>query len=760
MALYKFEEYTFNTQTMELSRDGKKLHLRSRNARLLLFFLQNKCRILTKEELFNKVWENQSVSEQVLFQGIKELRETFESTAKVPRFIFTYPKQGYMWDVKETTLLETPQEEPPVQKKPTLKTGLVISGILILVAALFYPGHRFWRNKTIQPPKLQPKRIAILPLLTMDNREDTVWAKAGIEELLSYSFERNPHISCIPQQTIVNASTAWFPDFTLHEVEKDNQDIQSIRNKFGVDFVICGRINHDEEKTNLFIQLFNKSGLVYYDYWSESDISLLIRNVYSELSMFVDPQGYTLDEKKWEFSGYIAETYARGVVAYNKNDIAHAKKFFNFCLELQPDFDLAKLLLSACHRASNEYSQALSLLLDLSSNANEKDPEFRSAIYLQTAINYNFLGNREKAVEVLEQGITFARKQGNPYILAEFLNLKGQWYSDGKGTTPDELFGEALHLFEGIGDNYGQSMVLASMARWYEDRGFFEKSSTLFIQLKHTYERLDYNWGSARASFNLGNIAMQTHQPETALEHITRAKVLFETCGRPQDVIACHTMTGEIALSRGRWEEAQKELLYANSQFEALRNEESEYLLDELYIWICLGMGNERFGSQKQGNAYFHKAEDRVKDLQRPSIEALISLWKGDLLAKEHHFNEARTHYQSAKNTNIELNNKMGTRDALLSLAYLDIQENKDQSFHSIMKQVQEMDPSHPFTQVLEIEYELRHGHGEQAKIQFEHLLKQFPYLKELLGEETVARYALAKPIKPSSLYPLMLSLP
>jgi tetratricopeptide (TPR) repeat protein len=711
--------------------------------------------------LFNQVWENQSVSEQVLFQGIKELRETFGSTAKTPKYIFTYPKQGYMWDVKETILCEDSMDEPPSQKKVLSKRTLVISAIAIISAAIFIIVTSLWHRKPVVPFKPNPKRVAILPLFTMNNQDDTLWAKTGIEELLFYAFERNPNISTIPRQTIVNASVSWFPSYSLSkEKAENNQDIQSIREKLGVDFIVCGRIGHHEEETNLFIQLYDESGLVYWDYYSEEDISLLIRKVYSELSLYVGSQRQFFTEKEWEFSGYLAETYARGIVALNKNDNAQARKFFKFCLDLQPDFDLAKLLLAKSYSADNEYSRALSIMLELSSHADDTDPEFRSEIYYLTASSYGALGKMEKGLEVLEQGISFARQYKNPYILANFLNLKGRWYSDEKGTSPDELYGEALHLFKEIGDIHGQSMVISSMAKWYSDRGFFKKAIPLFKQLKHTSEQLGNYALSARSSFNLCDIAMHTHRLESAWEHITRAKDLFETNGRPLDVTACYMMMGEIDLTRGNWEEARKNLLYAHSQLEEQRTNASEYRREELYIWICLGLGNYRFGKKEQGEFFLQKAENRAHELRYAFMEALILLWKGDLQAEEQRFDQARDLYESAKKTYSELNHKMGTRDALLSLAYLDLQENKELPFQSTMKQIRQVKPAHPFTQILEIEYALRHDHGEQVNVKVEHLLSQFPFQKNLLGTKILENYELKRPANSSSLYPLMLTLP
>lgn len=68
----------------------------SKEFQLLLYLLQNKNRILTKEELFHQIWGNGSESEmQTLTVHIKRLRNKIEEDPEHPKRILTVWGKGY-----------------------------------------------------------------------------------------------------------------------------------------------------------------------------------------------------------------------------------------------------------------------------------------------------------------------------------------------------------------------------------------------------------------------------------------------------------------------------------------------------------------------------------------------------------------------------------------------------------------------------------------------------------------------------------------
>ena len=79
-------EFSFHPQSKTLSKDGKNVNISSKESDLLALFLQNKGKILTKDEIFNKIWKfDEEPSELSLRVYIKNLRQILGKDAILNR---------------------------------------------------------------------------------------------------------------------------------------------------------------------------------------------------------------------------------------------------------------------------------------------------------------------------------------------------------------------------------------------------------------------------------------------------------------------------------------------------------------------------------------------------------------------------------------------------------------------------------------------------------------------------------------------------
>ncbi len=79
--------------------DGKEVSVTTKELDLLLYLMENKGKVLPKEELFNKIWGFDSDSEpQTLTVHIKWLREKLEKNPKKPERIQTVWGVGYRFE--------------------------------------------------------------------------------------------------------------------------------------------------------------------------------------------------------------------------------------------------------------------------------------------------------------------------------------------------------------------------------------------------------------------------------------------------------------------------------------------------------------------------------------------------------------------------------------------------------------------------------------------------------------------------------------
>jgi two-component system response regulator RegX3 len=87
-----------DTATERITLDGAALQLKNMEYKLLKYLLDNKGRIVGKDELFEKVWGDAFVSDGTLSVHIHRLREKIETDPNNPLLIKTVWGVGYVYD--------------------------------------------------------------------------------------------------------------------------------------------------------------------------------------------------------------------------------------------------------------------------------------------------------------------------------------------------------------------------------------------------------------------------------------------------------------------------------------------------------------------------------------------------------------------------------------------------------------------------------------------------------------------------------------
>ncbi|MFW3612274.1 response regulator transcription factor [Staphylococcus caprae] len=98
---YKNLKIDFNSTEVKVK--DKTINLTSREYDLLLFLINNKNQVLSKDQIYEKVWGfHTSVDDNTLMVHIRTLRKKIESDANHPQLIKTVRGKGYMYkEVKD-----------------------------------------------------------------------------------------------------------------------------------------------------------------------------------------------------------------------------------------------------------------------------------------------------------------------------------------------------------------------------------------------------------------------------------------------------------------------------------------------------------------------------------------------------------------------------------------------------------------------------------------------------------------------------------
>jgi DNA-binding winged helix-turn-helix (wHTH) protein/TolB-like protein len=96
-SIFRFGDFVLDGSQRRLVRSGEDVYLPPKTFELLLHLLQNRGRVLTKDELLEAVWPDVNVVENTLAQRIREIREALGDDAHGGRFIKTVPRVGYQF---------------------------------------------------------------------------------------------------------------------------------------------------------------------------------------------------------------------------------------------------------------------------------------------------------------------------------------------------------------------------------------------------------------------------------------------------------------------------------------------------------------------------------------------------------------------------------------------------------------------------------------------------------------------------------------
>lgn len=94
---YVFEGFRLNLAAASLEQGGQDVDIAPRAFEVLAFLLENRARVVPKQELIEAVWKDTFVTDDALVQAITAIRRALGDSAEQPRFIRTKARIGYQF---------------------------------------------------------------------------------------------------------------------------------------------------------------------------------------------------------------------------------------------------------------------------------------------------------------------------------------------------------------------------------------------------------------------------------------------------------------------------------------------------------------------------------------------------------------------------------------------------------------------------------------------------------------------------------------
>src|SRR5208282_5796083 len=139
-----FGPFEFDTETLELSREGLRIRLQSQPAQVLKHLIEHADRIVSREDLRQAIWGDKTFVdfESGLNFCMSQLRSSLQDTPAQPTYIRTVPKKGYQFiaPVRQlpTQISQAEDITSTLLWQCVLRTAVLtsVAALLIVVAVL------------------------------------------------------------------------------------------------------------------------------------------------------------------------------------------------------------------------------------------------------------------------------------------------------------------------------------------------------------------------------------------------------------------------------------------------------------------------------------------------------------------------------------------------------------------------------------------------------------------------------------------------
>jgi TolB-like protein/Tfp pilus assembly protein PilF len=215
-----FAGHMLDTDLRELCRDGKPVTVEPQVFDLLTYILQNRDRVVSKDDLLATIWGGRIVSDSTLTSRINAARKAIGDSGEEQRLIRTIARKGIRF-VGEV-------QSRPSANEPAQAATVAVDGV--------------HHSRTDASPPSNRPAIAVLPFVNMSGEAEQDYFADGISEDLITALSKLRWFFVIAR----NSSFAY---------KGKSVHIKRIAEELGVGYVVEGSVRKDGGRMRITVQL-------------------------------------------------------------------------------------------------------------------------------------------------------------------------------------------------------------------------------------------------------------------------------------------------------------------------------------------------------------------------------------------------------------------------------------------------------------------------------------------------------------------------
>jgi len=335
--MYRFDRFQADEDGFRLVADGAQVALEPKALRVLLYLIQNRGRLVRKQELLDAVWGEAAVTESALTRSIGLLRKTLEDDSRDPRFIETVPTAGYRF-IAEVEVAAEFQPAAMAEARPTapvppatggvmswrrtLRLGLIAGASVVLLAvAAWLLVRRIHSARGIHS-------LAVLPLDNLSGDPSQGYFADGMTDELITQLARIPNLRVVSRTSVM-------------ATKGSARSLPEIARELDVDAIVEGSTVRSGDRIRITAQLIDARTDRHL--WAQSfegpatDVLSLQDDVAQQIAtqarLVLAPAS-----PRRPLDPAAHDAYLRGRYFFNKQDIAHSLESYQRAIALDPEY--------------------------------------------------------------------------------------------------------------------------------------------------------------------------------------------------------------------------------------------------------------------------------------------------------------------------------------------------------------------------------------------------------------------------------------
>ncbi len=256
--VYQFNHIKIDSKNYQLLTNGVETQVEPQVFNLILFLIQNKDRVISRDELLDHVWQGRVVSDTSINNTIKSARKALGDDGNKQQVIKTIHSRGYQFIAELTDTTSSTAAQSNESRRVWPRSFYVVATFFILMAILF-----FWYKdqpaetaaeqtnvkQTTDPVVVNtesttPQRIAVLPFANSKPNLDTDYLGFALANQIINDLTYLENFSIRPA-----ASIRKFVDQVIDPI--------AIAQDFNVDYVISGNYLMENNIIRLNVEMID-----------------------------------------------------------------------------------------------------------------------------------------------------------------------------------------------------------------------------------------------------------------------------------------------------------------------------------------------------------------------------------------------------------------------------------------------------------------------------------------------------------------------